>query len=162
MITPGGLLLCNESFAATNEREGSEIARQIIRALPDAGIKVVFVTHLYDLADSFYTRYAGKAPVPARRAAARRAADLPAPEGEPLPTSYGEDLYRQVFGPAYEARPSEESDMDVEVVIEIPQGWRNKYEMDHKPGGSGSTGCCSPPRVSAGLRVHSRHAGRGR
>ena len=32
-ITPGCLLLCNESFASTNEREGSEIARQIIRAL---------------------------------------------------------------------------------------------------------------------------------
>ena len=24
--------------------------------------------------------------------------------------------------------------MDVEVVIEIPQGSRNKYEMDHKTG----------------------------
>ena len=32
-ITVGCLLLCNESFASTNEREGSEIARQIIRAL---------------------------------------------------------------------------------------------------------------------------------
>jgi len=31
---------------ATNEREGSEIARQIIRALMKAGVKVCFVTHL--------------------------------------------------------------------------------------------------------------------
>jgi DNA mismatch repair ATPase MutS len=35
-ITVGCLLLCNESFASTNEREGSEIARQIIRALTEA------------------------------------------------------------------------------------------------------------------------------
>ncbi len=32
-ITSRSLLLCNESFAATNEREGSEIARQIVSAL---------------------------------------------------------------------------------------------------------------------------------
>ena len=35
-ITPGCLLLCNESFASTNEREGSEIARQVIRAMTEA------------------------------------------------------------------------------------------------------------------------------
>jgi DNA mismatch repair ATPase MutS len=32
-MTPGSMLLCNESFASTNEREGAEIARQIVRAL---------------------------------------------------------------------------------------------------------------------------------
>ncbi len=31
-IGGGDLLLCNESFAATNEREGSEIAGEVIRA----------------------------------------------------------------------------------------------------------------------------------
>ncbi|MGZ4434440.1 MAG: MutS-related protein, partial [Trebonia sp.] len=31
-ITPRSILLCNESFASTNEREGSEIARQVVRA----------------------------------------------------------------------------------------------------------------------------------
>jgi len=39
-ITPNCILLCNESFASTNEREGSEIARQIVRALVEAGITV--------------------------------------------------------------------------------------------------------------------------
>ena len=32
-LTPNSIVLLNESFAATNEREGSEIARQIVRAL---------------------------------------------------------------------------------------------------------------------------------
>ena len=54
VITPDALVLFNESFAATNEREGSEIARQITRALLDMKIKVFFVTHLYDLASSYY------------------------------------------------------------------------------------------------------------
>jgi hypothetical protein len=49
-IEPFALLLCNESFASTNEREGSEIARQILRAMTEAGVRVFLVTHLYDLA----------------------------------------------------------------------------------------------------------------
>jgi MutS domain V len=101
-ITPGALLLCNESFASTNEREGSEIARQIIRALTEAGIRVGYVTHLYDLAESCHAQNANKALFlrAQRRPDGHRTYRLP--EGEPLPTSYGEDLYRQVFGPAYE------------------------------------------------------------
>ena len=59
-IKPGGLLLCNESFASTNEREGSQIAREIIRAMTEAGIRVVFVTHLYDLAESIHARSDGR------------------------------------------------------------------------------------------------------
>jgi hypothetical protein len=102
-ITPGCLLLCNESFASTNEREGSEIARQVIRALTEAGIRIIFVTHLYDLAERYYAQHD-----PAtlflraeRQPDGRRTFRLPA--GEPLPTSYGEDLYQQVFGPADQA-----------------------------------------------------------
>jgi len=47
----------NESFAATNEREGSEIARQIVRALVEKRIRVFFVTHFYDFAQSFYDKH---------------------------------------------------------------------------------------------------------
>jgi DNA mismatch repair ATPase MutS len=32
-IRPASLVLFNESFAATNEREGSEIGRQVVRVL---------------------------------------------------------------------------------------------------------------------------------
>ena len=101
-IVPGGLLLCNESFSSTNEREGSEIARQIIRALTEAGIRVGYVTHLYDLAGGCFARNTGTALFlrAQRRPDGQRTFRLP--EGKPLPTSYGEDLYRQVFGPEYE------------------------------------------------------------
>ena len=37
VLTPHALILFNESFAATNEREGSEIARQIVSALLEGG-----------------------------------------------------------------------------------------------------------------------------
>lgn len=104
-IESGGLLLCNESFASTNEREGSQIARQIIRALTEAGVRIVFVTHLYDLAASCYAGNAGNTGNTGnalflraqRQPGGHRTFKLP--EGKPLPTSYGEDLYRQVFAP---------------------------------------------------------------
>lgn len=97
-ITPGCLLLCNESFASTNEREGSQIARQIVRALLDSGIRVFFVTHLFDLAHGFYAEERDTALFlrPERREDGERTFRLLA--GRPLPTSYGPDLYRQVFG----------------------------------------------------------------
>ena len=55
-LTPNALLLLNELFAATNEREGSEIAGQITRALMEYGIKLFYVTHLYDFAHTFYEK----------------------------------------------------------------------------------------------------------
>jgi hypothetical protein len=97
-VTPGSLLLLNESFAATNEREGSEIARQVIGAFVDAGHRVVVVTHLYDLAHGFY-RAARESTLFVR---AERKPDgertFKVKEGEPLSTSYGPDTYQLVFG----------------------------------------------------------------
>jgi hypothetical protein len=99
-ITPNSMLLCNESFASTNEREGSEIARQVVCALLDSGITVFFVTHLFDLAQGFYLQELPTALFlrAERQPDGRRTFRLI--EGEPLPTSYGEDSYRRVFGAA--------------------------------------------------------------
>ena len=88
------LILFNESFAATNEREGSEIARQIMTALLDKQIRIVCVTHLYELARDFYEKKASETLF----LRAERARNFKLREGEPLPTSYGEDLYHSVFG----------------------------------------------------------------
>jgi DNA mismatch repair ATPase MutS len=96
-IGTGDLLLCNESFAATNEREGSEIAGEVIRALTDTGNTVVFVTHLYEFAHHFHTHHA---PTSLFLRAARDAdgsRSFRITEGAPLPTSYGDDLYQQTF-----------------------------------------------------------------
>jgi DNA mismatch repair ATPase MutS len=109
-ITPNSILLCNESFAATNEREGSEIARQVIRALLDSGIAVFFVTHLFDLANGFYLQELATALFlrAERQPDGRRTFRLV--KGEPLPTSYGEDSYRRVFGAAPDPAPATVAD----------------------------------------------------
>ena len=98
-IQPGSLLLCNESFSSTNEREGSEIARQLIQALGENGVRIVFVTFLYDLVDGFTRPPADPSMLllnAERLPDGRRTYRMV--EGAPLPTSYGEDLYRKIFG----------------------------------------------------------------
>ncbi len=97
-ICPNATVLFNESFAATNEREGSEIASQIVTALLEKRIRVFYVTHLYTFAHSFFNNK--RQDVLFLRAERQ-------PDGsrtfrlslaEPLETSYGEDLYREIFG----------------------------------------------------------------
>jgi hypothetical protein len=96
-ITPYSMVLFNESFASTNEREGSEIARQIVRALQENDVKVIYVSHMFDLAQGFYLVSANEA----RFLRAERLVDgqrtFRVVPGGPLPTSYGEDLYHRIF-----------------------------------------------------------------
>ena len=91
----GELMLFNESFAATNEFEGSEICRQITQALIENGVEVFSVTHLYTYAASFLGD---------RKTQFLRAERLKNGErtfrlvpGEPLQTAFGEDLYQMIF-----------------------------------------------------------------
>jgi DNA mismatch repair ATPase MutS len=97
-IRPRSLMLFNESFAATNEREGSEIGRQVVRALLEAEITILFVTHQYDLAASFFESGDVRALFlrAPRQEDGRRTFKLEV--AEPLPTSFGEDLYHRLGG----------------------------------------------------------------
>jgi DNA mismatch repair ATPase MutS len=111
-ISTNCLLICNESFAATNEREGSEIAAEVIHAMTDTGNTVIFVTHLYELAHRLYQQHARTTLFlrADRGAGSNRTSRIAV--GEPLPTSYGEDLYRRTFGagpPAAAASPGSDS-----------------------------------------------------
>lgn len=101
-ITPGCMLLCNESFASTNEREGSEIAGEITKALTDSGVKVLFVTHMYELARRFYTQGLPEALFLRAERLADGQRTFRLVEAPPLPTSFGKDSYWQVFGLAPE------------------------------------------------------------
>jgi DNA mismatch repair ATPase MutS len=97
-LGPRSLVLFNESFVGTNEREGSEIGYQVVSALLDAQVKVLFVSHRYDFAERF------------RRQRADSTLFLRAerqPDGQrnyhlavkdPLPASFGEDLYYRLGG----------------------------------------------------------------
>jgi hypothetical protein len=102
-LKPDSLLLFNESFAATNEREGAEIARQIVHALLEARVKIFFVTHLYEFAHAFWRDKRDDVIFlrAGRRTNGQRTFKLL--PGEPLETSFGADLYREIFGDAVES-----------------------------------------------------------
>lgn len=114
-LTPNSLVLFNESFSATNEREGSEIARQITKALVQKRHKVFFVTHQFEFANSFagapqqYNAFFLRAE---RRDDGERTFKLV--EGRPLQTSFGQDLYHQVF------QTGEASPQDADQAQETP------------------------------------------
>lgn len=96
-VSPSSVLLLNESFASTNEREGSEIARQVVSALLEYGVRVLYVTHLYELAREFYERQEGNALFLRADREADGVRTFKITHGEPLPTSFGEDLYHRIF-----------------------------------------------------------------
>lgn len=98
-LTPNSMLLFNESFAATNDREGSEIATQIVGALLEKRIKVVYVTYLYEFAHGFHDKKMENALFLRAERQADGTRTFKLIEGEPLETSYGEDLYEGLFGP---------------------------------------------------------------
>jgi hypothetical protein len=97
-VAPGALVLFNESFSATNEREGAQINREIIRALRAGRVAVIAVTHLYDLARDLYEH---RTPTTVFLRATRHddgRRTFKVVPGEPLSTSFGADLYQRIFG----------------------------------------------------------------
>lgn len=96
-LKPGSMVLFNESFAATNEREGSEISRQIVCALLAKRIRVLFVNHLYEFSHGLYETGMGNALFLRAERKPDGERTFRMIEGEPLQTSYGEDLYRRIF-----------------------------------------------------------------
>ena len=116
-VTPNSIILFNESFAATNEREGSEIARQITSALIDHRVRLISVTHLYELAQSFSEDTEAK--VMFLRAERREdgTRSFKIIEAEPLRTSFGEDLYKEIFC-AEEPAPDESNNENEEIKEE--------------------------------------------
>lgn len=97
-IKPHSIVLFNESFAATNEREGSEIARQIVNALLEKKVKIFFVTHLYDLAHSFHARNMENACFLRADRKEKGYRTYKLIEAPPLETSFGADAYNKIFG----------------------------------------------------------------
>ena len=96
-LKPGSILLMNESFSSTNEREGSEIAREIVCALIERGIKVIYVTHFYEIQrwflenrrrDTLFLR------AERREDGTRTYRILPS---MPEKSNYAEEIYRKIF-----------------------------------------------------------------
>lgn len=95
------LVLLNESFASTTEKEGSVIAYDIVRALNEAGVKILTVTHLLSFAQRMY-KEAGKGGGKAEFFCAERLENgrrtFKMIQHEPELTSFGLDLYDEIIG----------------------------------------------------------------
>ena len=75
----------------------AEIARQITAALLEKRIRMVFVTHLYAFAQGVYETKAGNLLFLRADRQPDGTRTFKLIEGRPLQTSYGEDLYREIF-----------------------------------------------------------------
>jgi DNA mismatch repair ATPase MutS len=94
----GSLVLFNESFSATNEREGSELSAQIVQALTEQQIAVVFVTHQYEFVRRLYENRMDRLIfLKAERQTDGRRTFRIVP-GYPERSSYGKDIYDRIFG----------------------------------------------------------------
>lgn len=104
-IQSHSMVLFNESFSSTNEREGSELSRQISRALMDRHNTVVFVTHQFDFAMSMYEKNLPTALFLKAERLEDSQRTFKMIEGAPEARVHGEDLYRTMFSePVQETR----------------------------------------------------------
>lgn len=97
-ISKNSLLLLNESFASTTEKEGSQIAYNVILPLYEKGIHVMMVTHLHEFARTLYESKKERTEflVAERKENGQRTYHmLP---GQPHYSSYGTDLYEYMIG----------------------------------------------------------------
>lgn len=90
-LSPGGLVLLNETFASTDEAEAAELGVEAVDGLAAAGVEVALVTHQYALAARL-VRDPGRLFLRAGRTedGSRTFRLLP---GTALRTSFAEDLY---------------------------------------------------------------------
>lgn len=97
-VTPKSLLLLNESFASTTEKEGAVIMSGIVRALAELGCSVFIVTHLYEFVRNVFAQqpdYAMFLSAERKNNGTRTYRMVPR---EPGHTSYGLDLYEDMIG----------------------------------------------------------------
>lgn len=97
-ITKDSLVLLNESFASTTEKEGSQIAYNVIMPLYEKGIEVMMVTHLHEFARRMYEKELEncKFLIAERKENGDRTFRMI--PGKPHYSSYGTDLYQYMIG----------------------------------------------------------------
>ena len=105
-LKTGSLILFNESFSATNTREGSQISSNIVDALIEKGIKVFFVSHLYEFSINYYERRREEVLFLRAERKTDGTHTYRIIEGNPLETSHSEDLFNKIFGDARDDAPA--------------------------------------------------------
>ncbi|MCR5112577.1 MAG: hypothetical protein K6A63_01420 [Acholeplasmatales bacterium] len=96
-LRKNALILLNESFQSTSEHEGSKIGFEIISALIDSGIRVILVTHMYDLSMLIKDKYKDDVYFLRAERAESGERSYHLTEAEALRTSFGLDLYHAIW-----------------------------------------------------------------
>lgn len=91
------LVLLNESFATTTEKEGSVIAYDIIKALTQSGVKVLTVTHLLSFAKKVYEEPHENVEFLSAQRKSDGSRTFKMIQHEPELTSFGLDLYDKII-----------------------------------------------------------------
>lgn len=92
-MRPGAFMLWNESFQSTNEREGSDVAQEITRALVDSGVRIAFVTHLNAYAEAVFQEHRPDCVFLRAERLDDGTRTYRIVPGPPMETSFGVDLY---------------------------------------------------------------------
>ncbi len=95
-LTSRSLLLMNEPFASTTEREGSAIAKDLLTVCHELRLRVCIVTHFYELANWAYeqlehTAFLSPTWTPGDPHSYKLSTR------KPSPTSYGDNLYARIL-----------------------------------------------------------------
>jgi hypothetical protein len=108
---PGSLVLLNESLSSTNEREGAEIARQVVAALADGGVSVWFVTHNHRFAADLLRD--GRDDVAFLRAGLHDGTErsFRIEAGPPEATTHAMDLYDRILGARGDTHAASQGDV---------------------------------------------------
>jgi len=100
-LEENAMVLLNESFATTTEKEGSLIAYDIVKALVEAEVKVLTVTHLLSFAQRIYQESQESPKTNIEFFSAERAENGKRTyhmiQHEPELTSFGMDLYERII-----------------------------------------------------------------
>ncbi len=97
-VKRGSLILFNESFQSTSEREGSQIAFDIIRALYEKGVSTMSVSHMYHLfylLDDYFKNDEVYYLRATRDDSGTRSYALS--PSKPLTTAFAMDIYKEIF-----------------------------------------------------------------
>ena len=100
-LSENSMILLNESFATTTEKEGSVIAYDIIKALMETDVKILTVTHLLSFAQRVFSETQQNETSKATFLSAQRMGDgtrtFKMIQHAPELTSFGLDLYEDIM-----------------------------------------------------------------
>ncbi len=97
-VTKDSLVLLNESFATTTEKEGSVIALELVSALYENGVSIGMVTHLLAFARELYAKREDSMVFLSAQRKEDGTRTYRMVEQAPENTSFGLDLYEELIG----------------------------------------------------------------